>query len=296
MEWFQIKVFVTDESLKEALSSFFFDLGAEGVSETIDKGVSQGICACFPKEQETELKGQINAYLESLKEGFSNANNLTWTFTWVPEDNWSEKYKEFYQAQKLTERFFLRPQWDLKTAIPTDMFPIILDPGQAFGTGLHPSTKLSMKLIEDAAGLYPNLQDLNILDVGTGTGILAIAANHLGFGSVIAIDNDEDAVRVARENLVINQAEKVNVSGTSISSLSGSFDLIVSNILLETHLLLAKDYSRLLKTGGLLILSGLLGGQLKQVESVLKPQGFVPQQKYLYQEWAATSYCLRVKS
>jgi len=296
MEWFQIKVLVTDESLKEALSSFFFDLGAEGVSETIDKGVSQGVCACFPQDRETELKEQINKFLESLKEGFSGSTPLTWNYSIIPQDNWSEKYKEFYQAQKLTERFFLRPRWDLKTSIPTDMFPIILDPGQAFGTGLHPSTKLSMKLIEDAAGLYPDLQKLGILDVGTGTGILAIAANHLGFGSITAIDNDEDAVRVARENLVINRADRVEASGNSISSLSGSFDLIVSNILLETHLLLAQDYSRLLKTGGLLILSGLLGGQLRQVEGALKPLGFVIQQKYLYQEWAATSYCLRAKS
>lgn len=293
MEWFQIQVLSSDECLKEAIASFFFDIGAEGVSETVDKGVSQGVCACFPKNREAELKIKINDYLQGLKEGFPQSAPLIWNFTVVPEDNWSEKYKEFYQAQKLTERFFLRPKWDSKTGIPSDMFPIILDPGQAFGTGLHPSTKLSMKLIEDSAGLYPNLEKLNILDVGTGTGILAIAANHLGFGSVTAIDNDEDAIRVAGENLVINGAERVRVSGKPISDFSDSFDLIVSNILLETHLLLAKDYGRLLKTGGLLILAGLLGGQIKQIESILLPKGFIPQQKYLYQEWAATSYCLR---
>ncbi|MFM8269327.1 MAG: 50S ribosomal protein L11 methyltransferase, partial [Pseudomonadota bacterium] len=188
------------------------------------------------------------------------------------------------------------PRWDLNTVVPTDMFPIILDPGQAFGTGLHPTTKLSMKLIEDLAGLYPVLNSVELLDVGTGTGILAIAAHHLGFGAITAIDNDEDAVRVARENIVINGAEKIEVSGESISELTHPFDLIVSNILLETHLLLARDYQRLLKSGGLLILSGLLGGQLLQIESVLVSLGFVPQQKYLYQDWAAASYCLRIQS
>lgn len=296
MEWFQIKVLVADESLKEAISSFFFDLGAEGVSETIDKGISQGVCACFPKDRETTLQGQIEGYLQSLKEGSSDVRDLTWSFSPVPQDNWSEKYKEFYRAQKLTERFFLKPQWDSNTAIPADMFPMILDPGQAFGTGLHPSTKLSMKLIEDTAGLYPDLIKMDVLDVGTGTGILAIAANHLGFGSVTAIDNDEDAVRVARENIIMNHAGKVSVSGKPIADLNGSFDLVVSNILLETHLILARDYRRLVKSGGLLILSGLLGGQLKQIDSVLVPLEFVPQQKYLFQEWAAASYCLRKKS
>ncbi|NBT58543.1 methyltransferase domain-containing protein, partial [bacterium] len=292
----QIQVVSADESLKEAISSFFFDIGAEGVSETVDRGISQGICACFPRNKEAEVQTKINDYLNGLKEGFPSAVSLAWNYSAVPQDNWAEKYKEFYRAQKLTERFFLRPKWDSETTIPTDMFPIILDPGQAFGTGLHPSTKLSMKLIEDAAGLYPNLQKLKLLDVGTGTGILAIAAEHLGYGNVTAIDNDQDAVRVAMENMVVNGATRIEVTGKPISEFNQSFDLIVSNILLETHLMLAKDYRRLLIPGGLLILAGLLGGQTKQIESVLLPLGFVPQQKYLYQEWTATSYCLRSKS
>ncbi|MFM8269847.1 MAG: hypothetical protein ACKN9V_06615, partial [Pseudomonadota bacterium] len=106
MQWFEIKVFVVDEALKEALSSFFFDLGAGGISETIDKGVSQGICACFPKDEEAKIQKQISEYFLSLKELYPQANELTWSFQTVPQDNWSEKYKEFYQAQKLTERFF----------------------------------------------------------------------------------------------------------------------------------------------------------------------------------------------
>jgi ribosomal protein L11 methyltransferase len=293
MEWIQIQVFVSDESLKEAVSNFFFDIGAEGVSETIDKGVSQGVCACFPREKQIAIERELDNYFSSLEEIFPNARHLKYNVSVVPKDNWAEKYKEFYKAQKLTERFFLRPKWDSETKLPPEMFSLILDPGQAFGTGLHQSTRLSMKLIEDTALMNPDLSSLKLLDVGTGTGILAIVAHKLGFGHVVAIDNDEDAVRVAEENLKDNQSKEVKLSSIPLSQISERFDVIVSNILLETHLELCSDYQRLLKPGGILILAGLLGGQISEVTGVLFKKQFVLQQQYLLQEWAALSFTLR---
>lgn len=293
MEWFQIQVFVSEESLKEAISSHLFDLGATGVSETIDKGISEGLIACFPKDRQTDIEEQVSRYLKSLKEIFPNAGDLKVKFLPLANDNWAEKYKEFYKAQKLTSRFFLKPKWDGETAVPKDMFSIVLDPGQAFGTGLHPSTRLSMKLIEDSADLHPSLSNLRLLDVGTGTGILSIVAHKLGFGYVEAIDNDEDAVRVARENLDLNDSKKVSVSSKPISQIQPSFEIIVSNILLETHRELRDSYERLLTPGGILILAGLLGGQTQEIVDLLNQQGFVLQQKYLYQEWVALSFTRR---
>jgi len=293
MEWFQIQVLVSDESFKEAISSYFFDLGAEGISETVDKGVSQGLCACFPTQRQTEIESRFKEYLDSIQAISPQPAQISWSINPVSKENWAEKYKEFYLAQKLTHRFFLRPRWDTETKIPNDMYPILLDPGQAFGTGLHQSTRLSMKLMEDVAGLFPALEPVSLLDVGTGSGILAIAAHHLGFGKIVAIDNDLDAVRVAQENMKFNGAEKVQVAGTLISELNAPFDIVVSNILLETHTQLAMHYQRLLKPGGLLILSGLLGGQLNFLEPELKKLRFDFQQSYLLQEWAAFSYVLR---
>jgi len=295
MEWIQIQIQVTDESLKEALSSFLFDLGAGGVSETVDRGVSKGICACFPKNQEQEICEKLTSYLEALKPLSPSFPKIEWKLTEVPQDNWAEKYKEFYKAQKLTNRFFLRPQWDQQTAIPSDMFPLILDPGQAFGTGLHQSTKLSMKLIEDTAALYSDVSPLQILDVGTGTGILSIVASKIGFQQVTAIDNDPDAIRVAQENFVTNGTQSILLSPEAIQSLKPAFDVIVSNILLETHLELASEYRRLLKPGGILILAGLLGGQIELLQKHIFSLGFVSLQKSLLQEWAAASYTLRTK-
>ena len=296
MQWFQIQVQVVDEALKEAITSYFFDLGAEGVSETLEKGVSQGLCACFPKEKQDPICQIISNYFNDLKSLSSEAQKIQWRFSDVIQDNWAEKYKEFYKAQKLTDRFFLRPQWDTKTPLPKDMFSLILDPGQAFGTGLHQSTRLSMRLIEETAALYPELSPLKVLDVGTGTGILAIVAAKLGFKEITAIDNDLDAVRVARENFLTNGTVGVHLSSQALSSFETCFDMIVPNILLETHFELCQDYQRLLKPGGVLILAGLLGGQIPSVEEQMESLDFVLVQKSFLQEWAAVSYTLRPRS
>lgn len=288
-DWFQIKLKVKQDSLREALINFLFEKGALGVCEQQNQS---GYLVSFNRNQEAEIDKSLQSYIAELKKIDSQAE-IFWEVSPITDENWAEKYKEFYRAQKLTNRFFLRPRWDLETPIPTGMFPVYLDPGQAFGTGLHPSTRLSMKLLEDVAQLYPSVSSLSLLDVGTGTGILAIAAHHLGFGCITAIDNDSDAVRVAQENMVFNEISGIVVTEKPIEQFKDSFDIVVANILLETHLLLSHQYERLLKPGGLLILAGLLGGQIQSIEGVFRGKGFAPQQKYWLQEWAACSYTRR---
>lgn len=289
--WFQIKFTLSQDSVRDALLNFLFEQGALGSEELT--GEKHSFLVSFEGEKHLELEQALVSYILDLKE--SNPNlEIDWEINLIQHDNWSEKYKEFYRAQKLTDRFFLRPRWDLKTEIPSSMFPIFLDPGQAFGTGLHASTRLSIKLMEDITQLYPSVRNLSMIDVGTGSGILAISAFHLGFGKITAIDNDLDAVEVAKENLKFNKTTNINLSGTPIEKITETFDVIVANILLETHLLLADQYKKLLNPGGLLVLAGLLGGQIRQLEESLFARGFVPQQKYWLQDWAACSYTFRV--
>lgn len=293
MALIKVTFYVQDPVLSEALSNFLFEIGASGVSETVDKGVSQGLTAFFNEEEKPALDEKIRGYLKGLEEISQASKALRWNWEKFTDENWAEKYKEFYKAQKLTHRFFLKPAWDEKTKVPSDMWPIVLDPGQAFGTGLHASTKLSIHLLEDAASFYPSVENIRLMDVGTGTGILSMVANHLGFGEIHAIDNDPISVEVARENLKRNHCEKVQLSGKPFNEFKEPFDVIVSNILLETHLLLAKDYGRLLVPGGQLILSGLLGGQREALEQAVLREGFVPLVSYGLQEWAAYSYIRR---
>lgn len=293
MALLKVTLHVSDEGQKEALSNFLLEIGAEGVSETVDKGISQGLAAFFAEGERDSADPQIQLYLTELAKLFPGTPAIKVEWEPVYEEDWAEKYKEFYKAQKLTHRFFLKPAWDKETKVPSDMWPIILDPGQAFGTGLHATTKLSIHLLEDAAFFYPSVKHIRVMDVGTGTGILAMAAKHLGFGHISAIDNDPPSVEVARENLAMNGCASVELSGKPFAEFKEPFDVIVSNILLETHLLLAKEYGRLVVPGGQLILSGLLGGQRAYLEEAILPQGFVPLVSYHLQEWAAFSYVRR---
>jgi len=289
-QWFQIKIEVNEEGLREAVANFLFEKGASALWE---QGNPLSFTVSFDLKEQTLIEKALYNYVSDIKQ-LSPQAIIQWEVTPLKNDNWAEKYKEFYQAQKLTSRFFLRPKWDSKTAIPSDMFPLFLDPGQAFGTGLHASTRLSMKLMEDVSQLYPSVGPLTLLDVGTGSGILALAAFHLGFGEITAIDNDLDAVGVAQENLLFNQAARVRISGIPLAELKEPFDIIVANILLETHLELLDHYQRLLKPGGLILLAGLLGGQIPALEEASFRKGFIPQQKYWLQDWAACSYTHRM--
>jgi len=293
-EWIEVRLEV-DEELRESVSNRLFEIGAEGVSEIKDKGVDL-YQVYFPKNLEKEVVAQLEEYKSALKALFPNNQEIKFKILEVPGDNWSDKYKEFYKAQKLTQLFYLKPAWDKETQVPHGMIPIIMDPGQAFGTGLHPSTRMCVHMLEHSVRVYRLPEKLKIIDVGTGTGILAMVACHLGVGSVSAIDNDEDAVITAKENLELNGCSQVNISDKPLSEFNQKFDIIVSNILLETHRLLAPEYARLLSDGGELILSGLLAYQKRELESFLLPLGFVSMGACNFQEWAAYSYTCRPKS
>ncbi len=293
-EWIEVRLEV-DEELRESVSNRLFEIGAEGVSEIKDKGVDL-YQVYFPKNLESEVIAQLKDYQTALKALFPKNKEITFQIFEVPEDNWSDKYKEFYKAQKLTQLFFLKPAWDKETLVPHGMIPIVMDPGQAFGTGLHPSTRMCVHMLEHSVRVYRFPEKLKVIDVGTGTGILAMIASHLGVGSIDAIDNDEDAVITAKENLDLNNCSTVRISDKPLGSYTEKFDIIVSNILLDTHRLLAADYARLLKDGGELILSGLLAYQKRELESFLLPLGFVPIGACNFQEWAAFSYTCRPQS
>lgn len=290
-EWIEVRLEV-DEELRESVSNRLFEIGAEGVSEIKDKGVDL-YQVYFPKALEAEVISQLKEYQTALKSLFPQNKEITFQILEVPEDNWSDKYKEFYKAQKLTQLFYLKPAWDKETKVPQGMIPIVMDPGQAFGTGLHPSTRMCVHMLEHSVRVYRFPEKLRMIDVGTGTGILAMVAKHLGINNIDAIDNDEDAVITAKENLLLNNCPEVKISDKPLSEYKPYYDIIVSNILLDTHRLLAPEYARLLKEGGELILSGLLAYQKRELESFLLPLGFVPMGACNFQEWAAYSYTCR---
>ncbi len=281
MPWFKLSL-TPPPDLFECLSNRFFELGAEGVEEKDTQ-----LLAYFPESLRAGVEQQVRVYLGSLMELRQDTAPLAFTLAVVQDENWTDAYKKFFHAQKLTKLFFLKPLWEADVPVPFGMIPIEMEPGQAFGTGLHASTRLSLRILEKVTRFFPDPAKETLLDVGTGTGILAMAGHFLKYQNVTAVDNDPLAVEAATDNCAHNGCRNVQVSGDSVASLKNEYSVVVSNILLETHRELAPQYSRLCRRGGYLILAGLLVHQVPDAIRILKPQGFAFEESRFLQEWGS---------
>jgi len=174
-------------------------------------------------------------------------------FRILAEEDWAEAWKKHYHPMAIGQRLVLKPTWVEYTPQPGQVV-IELDPGMAFGTGQHPSTRLC--LVELERRVPPAWR---VLDVGTGSGILAIAAAKLGASQVLATDIDPLAVKVALENVRANQVEHVvHVAEGTFGQIGEAWDLVVINILADTIIAVLDEAARRLVSGGLAILSGII--------------------------------------
>jgi ribosomal protein L11 methyltransferase len=228
----------------------------------------------------------------------------------LQEEDWANSWKSYYPIQRIGERWVIVPSWLSYDPAPDDLV-LHLDPGMAFGTGLHPTTQLSLQLMEQHAPSGDRA-----LDLGTGSGILAVGLAKLGWHTVVAVDNDPIAVAATRENVARNDAHTVEVllgslgGGSDLPHWLGSdwgqrdraaqapsapaslqpeaeFDLVVANILANVHLLLAHDYHRALRPGGLLITSGIIGDRASEVEAAFEHAGFEARARLQEGDWVA---------
>jgi ribosomal protein L11 methyltransferase len=182
------------------------------------------------------------------------------------------------------------PSWEEPQPQPSDIV-LRLDPGMAFGTGGHETTRLCLELLEQIMDNMPTLLSPSVLDLGTGSGILAMAAVQLGAGRVCAVDIDPLAVEVAQENLAINGlADQVECSTTPLESLDGCFDVILANILAEELVRLAPFLNERLSAGGSLVLSGILVEKEELVRSGFSFQPLKYLETLIEGEWVALHY------
>ena len=189
----------------------------------------------------------------------------------APEEEWRDAWKRYFRTVRLTRQIVVVPSWDTHTPAPDDRV-IHLDPGQAFGTGAHASTRLVLELMQELAdrGARPG----RVLDVGTGSGILALAAAVLWpAAEVVAIDNDPVAVQVARENAAHNRAERVRASTDELAAVDGLYDLVLANIQADVLAQLSGELSSRVAPGGHLVLSGLLTEQVAGIASIYAAAG-----------------------
>lgn len=307
MRWHEITVHTTEEAI-EMISNFMHELGAGGVtieeSSTLNKprDTKYGELYELPQNDIPEGRAMIQAYfaditdmdtimnhlktrVDELAEYEIDTGNPVYEQKEVDDEDWANAWKQYFKPARISDRLTIKPTWESYTPSEEEIV-IELDPGMAFGTGTHETTSLCLKTLER----YVKSGD-DVIDVGTGSGVLAIAAAKLGARGVLAVDLDPVAVSSATENASLNRlSDKITVMLSDLLGVLKSneeqsevrrelhvalpVDVVVANILAEIILLFVDDVHAALKTGGLYIASGIIKDKEQLVVDAMQANGF----------------------
>lgn len=263
----------------------------DGLWDLIDESVLAAmpqdvlVTAYFPCEgQGPEALAAVRERLGQLRAmdlGF-DLGSLALHLDNVREEDWAENWKQYYKPFRVGKRLVVKPTWEPYTPQPRDLI-IEMDPGMAFGTGTHETTSLCLEMVEKY--LAPGM---GVIDVGTGSGILAIAAAKLGAAHVLAIDLDEAAVGVARENVDHNGlSEAVTcVQGDLLKAQEAKGDLVIANIIADVIMALAVPVKAHLVGARLMICSGIIKERAPEVRQALEQAGYTLLEDLRKGEWA----------
>ena len=247
--------------------------------------------------------GSLNGYFDCKDEAqvaiaeieeFSSTK-LRFDFSEIQDRDWKDAYKEHFHPWR-HKNFHLIPSWMKEDyTVPADHLSLLLDPGMAFGTGNHETTRMCLEFLIDAPDSSQG--NSSLLDLGCGSGILTLAASLIGYGQIVGLDNDEDAVRISRENASINQlAEKVTFRVGDLYKLDtdiGKFDCIVANIQADVLISNALNIANLANLQSTIILSGILVSEIEEVIETF--DSHAPQNSFELSikemgEWASAKY------
>ena len=274
-KWLEINLTVPDQSV-DMVSQILLDLGCTGITaaeKTLDTFVVPSpealandpvLKAYFNYPENVErLCETIQQELTSLAGLYPELAELQMEYRELADHDWASDWQQHFPPFKVGDRLVIHPSW-VDWPRTGDEVVLTLDPGQAFGTGTHATTGLCLEaLAEHFASTHPPLK---ILDVGTGSGILAMAGAALGAKKVLACDIDRDACRVATENVQQNQLDPfVTITEQPLDQISGQYELVLANILAGENVRLASQLVDRLAPQGRLVLSGILIEQEQQV-------------------------------
>lgn len=295
--WYELRIKVPAEAV-DLVGAALAELGCGGV--TIEERV---LDTFIPPDPNEPLQGdyELRAYFpaDMPAEGlcqtvFDALQQLAagvpgWTpgrpeLLPVGNEDWAEGWKQHFSAVRIGPRLVVKPSWEDFAAAADDVV-VELDPGMAFGTGTHGTTRLCLEAV--AASYEQEVPPRRVLDVGTGSGILAIAAAALGAERVLACDIDPDACTVARENAEHNSvADRIEITVAPLEELEDGFDLVLANILAEENVRLAAELVRRVAPGGALVLSGILREKADMVATAFAAYPLTPPVISYSEDWA----------
>lgn len=304
MEWKEFSVHINKEA-ENSVSEILMELGSSGVS-IVDRHDFVALPqygfdtlwelneADFPEEgvivkgyfdvqeMDKQLEKKLHIKLEELKQLDLNVDKYAVESIIIADSDWNEKWKEFYHSVQVTRYLTIVPEWENYEKINKDEKLIIMDPGLAFGTGTHPTTQLCIQALEiEMRG------NEVVLDVGTGSGVLTIAAALLGAKTVHAYDLDEMAVVSAKMNIALNNlTSDIRITENNLlKDVTIEADIIVANILAGIVIELIPDAMRALKPGGVFVTSGIITTQKEEVIQPLIEAGFKIKQINQIKDW-----------
>jgi ribosomal protein L11 methyltransferase len=306
MKWSEFAIQTTNEAV-EPVSNILHEAGASGVviEDPLElvkerENVFGEIYHLNPDDYPDEgvvIKAYlpVNSFLgdtiDAIKESINNlllfdidlGKNVV-SISEVNEEEWATAWKKYYNPVKISERFTIVPTWEDYTPVSSDELIIELDPGMAFGTGTHPTTVMCIQALERT--VMPG--DL-VVDVGTGSGVLSIAAALLDAKRIQSLDLDEVAVQSAKQNVEINNVQdKVSVSqGNLLDGVNEQADIVVANILAEVIMRFTDDVAKVVKPGGYFIASGIIQTKKQDVKDAIIASGFTVEETILMEDWVA---------
>ncbi|WP_114570563.1 50S ribosomal protein L11 methyltransferase [Exiguobacterium flavidum] len=308
MKWSEVCVHTTQQAV-EAVSNILHEAGASGVViedvedlevmshrednfgeiwEGMDRAdyPETGVLVKAYLAESSDLSDTIKGIEREIqlltRYGLSIGSGAV-TLSEVDEEDWAHSWKQFYKPVKISKHLTIVPMWE--EYVPHEGEKIIeLDPGMAFGTGTHPTTVLCIQAIENYLK-----QDDRVIDVGTGSGVLSIAAAKLGAKDVLGLDLDEVAVRSANENVTLNKVgDRVTIrQGDLMKGIEEGVELVVANILAEVILLFVEDAYKLTLPGGHFIASGIISQKKDMVADAMTAAGFEIIETTKLEDWVA---------
>jgi ribosomal protein L11 methyltransferase len=299
-KWLKIEVSSPAE-LMDALGNFLTETGAAGVfQETLEPQpgdfpeakTSETIEAYFPLDVRSEKRiAAVQKYLESLSEIFPDLPAPSLKTETISDPDWGEQWKKYFKPIRVSNNIIVKPTWERYTPSSRDIV-IEIDPGMAFGTGQHASTRMCIEALEDIIFKDRTVKDWKVLDVGCGTGILGITSAKLGAGDVICLDIDKKAIEIARENADINHVdERMRIINQDAAAVKDPRNLIIANLTAKLLLKLRLHLTQLLLPEGYMIISGIIDQDVRDIEDNFTHDELTTDKVIREKEWVC--YVLR---
>ena len=300
-DWMKIEFFAPIEMI-DALNNFVTEIGAEGAFQETLKPMSANDSPALPSEEilkaflplDPRLEHRLAAlriYIDSMTALFPELAKPGFRTEIIRDPDWGEVWKKYFKPLRASRHIVIKPTWEPFSPSGREIV-IEIDPGMAFGTGQHPSTRMCLEAIDGLLIKERPVGSWRVLDVGTGTGILGIACAKLGAGRVLCVDNDGQATKIARENVRINRVEeRVTVTGQDVAELTEPFHLVVANLTAKILIEMYPHLVRLVGPGGDLVISGIIEQNRPEIEARFLGGSFPIHRLITEKEWV--SYLLK---